>query len=91
MEYINAVNLGTLGKYTDTNPPCIERMKAAREADIKFTLEQNRMEVEKCEVNMIRISKNYGYKEVKREREREREREKPNKLDNVFFSRKPVK
>ena len=28
-------------------------MKLAREADIKFTLEQNKMEIEKCQVRLI--------------------------------------
>ena len=30
-------------------------MKLAREADIKFTLEQNKMEIEKCQVRLISI------------------------------------
>ena len=31
----------------------LERMKAAREADIKFNLEQNKMEIEKCQVDFF--------------------------------------
>ena len=34
----------------------LERMKLAREADIKFTLEQNKMEIDKCQVSNVIIT-----------------------------------